>query len=361
MSEQNIATLPTARRQEVRVVDDVIPILDTARFEQMQRIANVMAHSSLIPDSLCKTRDPNDSKKLVPLEPQEILSNCFLVVNQAVRWGMDPFAVGQCVSVVHGKLCYEGKLIAAVIDAKLGIKLEYEITGTGDAMKVVVRGAIDGKPVLDSNGKPKTVEGTVGEWKTTGPGSPWSAPGGHARMLRYRGAREWGRVHAPSLMLGVYSEDEMEELSENRRAINARDVTPPRDRDDGPPMPTMQPTVPPANEHQSADNGGDHVDLDPPVQRDPRGNAIIEATADDVFDGAAWLRDLEGAASGCETLDQLSEVAKTVQAPAEKAAAPSDWKRGCKIMQSAAMRIMSDDGEQDDGPPTPRLNLVAAE
>jgi hypothetical protein len=52
---------------------------------------------------------------------EQIMANCFLVVNQAVRWNMDPFAVAQCVSVVHGKLCYEGKLIAAIIEAKLGI------------------------------------------------------------------------------------------------------------------------------------------------------------------------------------------------------------------------------------------------
>jgi hypothetical protein len=332
----SIAPIPQRKPQEVRVVDDVIPILDTARFEQMQRIANVMAHSSLIPDSLCKIKDPNssDKNKLVPLSPQEILSNCFLVVNQAVRWGMDPFAVGQCVSVVHGKLCYEGKLIAAVIDAKLGIKLEYEITGQGDQMRVVVSGAIDGKPVLDSQGKPKTVTGTVAEWKTTGPGSPWSAPGGHPRMLRYRGAREWGRVHAPSLMLGVYSEDEMEELSENRRAMSARDVTP--QRDSGPPMPTIA-AAPPAQPEQAPEAEADGADANPPTQSE-----VIEATAEDVFDAAGFLRDLEGKASGCETLEQLAEVQDTMHKPNLDRLGQSDRKRATSIMVAAYSRISED-------------------
>lgn len=144
--------------------------------------------------------------------------------------------------------------------------------------------------------------------------------------------------------IGIEDEAEFPEM---------RTVSAPRHAggDSGPPLP------PPPSFTESRN---DRADLDPPVQRDQRGNAIIEATAEDVFDGAAWLRDLEGAASGCETLGDLAEVAKTVQAPAEKGAAPSDWKRGCKIMQAAAHRIMSDD-EQDDGPPTPRLNLVAAE
>jgi hypothetical protein len=219
---------PPARRQEVRVVNDPIPVLDTGRFEHMQRVANVMAGCSLIPDALCKVKVKNDQGQDVAewLPEKQIMANCFMVVNQSVRWGMDPFAVAQCVSVVHGKLCYEGKLIAAVISAKLGYDLEYEISGQNDAMKVVVTAALDGNPVLDSKGQPKKVEGTVSEWQTTGSGSPWKSPGGKPRMLRYRGAREWCRVHAPALMLGVYSDDEMEILADNdRRGYGARDVT----------------------------------------------------------------------------------------------------------------------------------------
>ncbi len=222
-------TVPAPARREVRVVSDPIPVLDTARFEHMQRVANVMAGCSLIPDALCKFKTKNEQGQDVMawMDDRQIAANCFMVVNQSVRWGMDPFAVAQCVSVVHGRLCYEGKLIAAVISAKLGYNLEYEISGQGDAMKVVVSAAENGKPVLDSKGQPKTVEGTVADWKTTNSGSPWAARGGHARMLRYRGAREWCRVHAPALMLGVYSDDEMEVLSENdRRGYAARDVTP---------------------------------------------------------------------------------------------------------------------------------------
>jgi hypothetical protein len=242
-----LAVVPAPRKTEIRVVQDPIPVLDTGRFEHMQRIASVMAHSSLVPDALCKVKVEGE-KLPVPLEPQEIVSNCFLVVNQAVRWGMDPFAVAQCVSVVHGKLCYEGKLIAAVLDAKLGIELEYEITGEGDKMKVVVSGAIDGQPVRDSKGKPKTVEGTVADWKTAGNNSPWSARGGSQRMLRYRGAREWARVHSPAIMLGVYSDDEMEVMHDERRGRNATEVIVRED----PPAPPPPPALPAATPAEAA-------------------------------------------------------------------------------------------------------------
>ena len=282
-----IATLPAVqppRRTEVRVVSDPIPVLDTGRFEHMQRIANVMAHSSLVPDALCKIKDGND---MVPLDPQEIISNCFLVTNQAVRWGMDPFAVAQCVSVVKGKLCYEGKLIAAVLDAKLGIELEYEITGQGEAMKVVVSGAIDGKPVNDSKGKPKIVEGTVGDWKTTGPGSPWGAKGGYTRMLRYRGAREWARVHAPSIMLGVYSDDEMEAMADERRGRGAQEVIV-REEPPAPPPPP-QIAAPVAAQPEAAPAAIEADDGPPdPITTLPAAAPKQPATPTPA-DGAAWI------------------------------------------------------------------------
>src|SRR5258708_3621680 len=116
---------------------------------------------------------------------EQIVANCFLVVNQAVRWGMDPFAVAQCVSVVHGKLCYEGKLISAVLDAKLGVRLKYEWNNKlGDEMAITVSGK------FPDDGSTEKVAGTVADWKTTGKGTPW-IPKQYRKMLAYRGAREW--------------------------------------------------------------------------------------------------------------------------------------------------------------------------
>ncbi len=211
----NLIAMPAAPKREIAQVVDPIPVLDTARFEHMQRISTVMARGSLIPDSLRKTKvDGQD----VWLSEPEVIANCFLVVNQAVRWGMDPFAVAQCVSVVHGRLCYEGKLVAAVLDAKLGVRLNYEWSGSGEAMRVVVRGRRPG------DAEDRTVTGSVAEWKTTGKGSPWSPPQ-YQKMLAYRGAREWARLWAPGMMLGVYSEDEMSDLAENVRSNRAQPVS----------------------------------------------------------------------------------------------------------------------------------------
>ena len=202
-------------QREVSAVIDPVAVFDTHRFEHMQRIAAVMAHSSLIPDGLCMT-GPKTKREPLPFE--QVLANCFLVVNQAARWGMDPFAVAQCCSVVHGRLCYEGKLVAAVLEAKLGIQLAYQWNDqTGDAFGIVVTGVLPG-------GEVKSIDGTVGRWKTTGDGSPW--PKQPKLQLAYRGAREWARLYAPGVMLGVYSDDELDNLVEDARARRATQPRP---------------------------------------------------------------------------------------------------------------------------------------
>lgn len=216
-----VVNLPQAAapRREVQNVVDAVPILDTARFEHMQRIANVLARSSMIPETL-RTVGTKDNKEPLPFE--QILSNCFLVVNQAARWGMDPFAVISCCSVVHGRLAYEGKLVAAVLEAKLGVHLIYEWNDKpNDLAGIKVTGTLP-------DGRVESVTGTVGQWKTTGPGSPWIKQ--PRLQLAYRGSREWGRLYAPGVMLGVYGEDEMENLVEDARARRAQPVNSLKDR-----------------------------------------------------------------------------------------------------------------------------------
>jgi hypothetical protein len=198
-----------SRAPERLIVHDPVGVLDTARFEHLMRIAKVMACSSLIPDSLT-------IKDKKPLEFDAVLGNCFLVVNQAARWNADPFAVAQCVSVVRGKICYEGKLIAAIIAAKLGVRLAYVWNDLpGDNFGIIVSGIIPGET------EPRSISGTVGQWKTEN--EQWKK--NPRNMLAYRGSREWGRLHAADIMLGVYSPDELEDLTDNMKATRARDVT----------------------------------------------------------------------------------------------------------------------------------------
>src|SRR5262245_22613472 len=64
----------TGGLQSVRVVHDAIAAFDTGKFEHMQRLATVLANSSLVPDHLKGNEGPAVA-----------LANCFLVVSQAHR------------------------------------------------------------------------------------------------------------------------------------------------------------------------------------------------------------------------------------------------------------------------------------
>ena len=109
MSETNISTKPEPRK--MLVVHDDGPaayLFDTARFEHLFRIAGAMANATLIPEHLWKSKSEEFSI-------EQVRANCFLIVNQSVRWGMDPFAVMPETYVVAGKLGFQGKLVAGRI------------------------------------------------------------------------------------------------------------------------------------------------------------------------------------------------------------------------------------------------------
>jgi hypothetical protein len=136
-----------------------------------------------------------------------------------------------CCSVVHGRLAYEGKLVSAVLDAKMGIRLHHHFVGNpvGEDYRIY----LSDRPFTDdivSELKPgfnktgwRVFDGSVSEWKTTGAGSPWS-PKNYRRMLIYRGTRDWTRIYESALMLGVYTDDEMLDLMEDARARRATPV-----------------------------------------------------------------------------------------------------------------------------------------
>lgn len=195
------------------------PLFDTAKFEHMGRIATMMAQVTCIPDHLCRDMTASGNPKPL-LHFDNIRANCFSVVNIADRWGIDPFAVAECMSLVHGRRCFEGKLIAAIIETKLGIDLRYEWFGEKGTDSYGIR-------IWDSGDPEHMVEGTVGDWRTNDKqgnvNGQWKGANAH-RQLKYRGDREWCRFWAPALLLGVYTDDEMSALEDDVRARRAAPV-----------------------------------------------------------------------------------------------------------------------------------------
>lgn len=190
------AAVPTQavvkQRTEVAAFDPNDPValyMNTGLFDQLQRVASLMSKANVVPEHL---------------RGEGKLADCFLVVSQAFRWGMDPFAVAQCTYVLKGKLGYEGKLIAAVVNVsgRLVAPLSYTYSGSGRERRILVSGQ------FRVESEARVVEGTVGQWATGN--EQWTkAPD---QMLAYRGAREWARRHMPEAVLGVQADDEVDVL-----------------------------------------------------------------------------------------------------------------------------------------------------
>lgn len=167
-------------------------------FDRMYRMAELMAAAKLVPEHL-----------------QGSTGDCFMVVQQAYRWQMDPFAVAQKTFVVSGKLGYEGQLVAAVVNSRAPIvgRLAYHYDGSGDDRTVTVSGTLEGER------QARTLTIRLGDVRTAN--KNWSS--NTDQMLAYRAARDWARRHTPEVILGVYTQDELEEMRGERRE---RDVTP---------------------------------------------------------------------------------------------------------------------------------------
>lgn len=178
--------------------------------------------------------------KLVPTHLQKSPADCLLVIEQAIRWGMSPFAVAQATSIISGKLMFEGKLVAAAIQGSgvINGSLNYSYQGTGDQRQITVSGTLRGES------EPRTITAKLADVKTKN--EQWTkAPD---QMLSYMGARIWARRHAPSVMLGVYAPDEFDDApapARKAKAMQNIQVTPEAAEDGVKVMPTEAPSPAP--------------------------------------------------------------------------------------------------------------------
>lgn len=166
-------------------------------------VAKRTGQGALLPASLTAAMDLAKmmaDSTLVPQALQKKPADCLLVIEQAMRWGMSPFAVAQSTSVIHGKLMFEGKLVAAVVNANgdLEKRLSYVYSGEGENRKLTVSGSVKGEP------EARTIDVVLKDVRTTN--EQWKKQ--PDQQLMYAGARIWARRHMPELMLGVYTPEE---------------------------------------------------------------------------------------------------------------------------------------------------------
>lgn len=143
---------------------------------------------------------------------------CLRVIQQAMSWEMDPWAVASKTYSVNDVLAYEAQLIAAVIKSRAPIKervIPYKFTGEGGELQcsILLHHAETGEEIPYVSPKKKDISPQNSPlWKTD-----------PQQQLSYYTIRALARRHFPEILLGVYDREEvmaMKDITPDRTVTN---------------------------------------------------------------------------------------------------------------------------------------------
>jgi len=140
----------------------------------------------------------------VPPHCRNQVGLCLAVCLQALEWRMSPFAVANKSYAVNDRIAYESQLIHAVIEQRAPIqgRLRHEFFGEGDKRQCRVW-AVD-----KNEAEPLSYTSPVISAITPKNSPLWKSK--PDLQLYYNTSRDWARVYYPDVIMGVYSDDEIE-------------------------------------------------------------------------------------------------------------------------------------------------------
>jgi len=174
------------------VHSDSSALMDTAKFEHMQRVATMFSKSKILPQIY-----------------QNDMPSCFIAVHMAARMGIDPFTFMQNSYVVQGKPALEGKLMIAILNARGGYVdgIEYEYSGKDDDYGCRAFGTLRNGKVHEARVDIKLAKAEG--WYAKNP--KWkNMPD---QMLAYRSAAFLLRKYRPELLMGLQTFEEVEDVN----------------------------------------------------------------------------------------------------------------------------------------------------
>jgi RecT family len=158
------------------------------------------------------------SDKAIPGYLRGNVGACLAVAIQANEWGFSPFAVARMSYVVNDQISYMSQLVHAVVErrAPLRGRLRFEFEGEGGDMACTVRGQLINEvdPLIYTSPKIRDIKVKNSPLWASDP----------QQQLSYYSARAWARRYTPDVMLGIYSQDELEDR--HIGPDHAKDVSP---------------------------------------------------------------------------------------------------------------------------------------
>lgn len=260
-------------------------ILDVASMDSIMRLAEFMAKGrATIPDHF--KGSPAD---------------CAAVIMQAIQWRMNPYAVAQKTHIVNGALGYEAQLVNSAIQSS-GVTVDrfnYEwfgpwekIIGKTKVCEAPAKGKYGDKDykkayqyrvpdyqMQDEEGLGVRVSATLrGEHtprvlelllvQASVRNSPlWATD--PKQQLAYLAVKRWSRLYSPDVILGVYSQDELEEFS----PAGMVDITPAQH-----PAPVAPVDLPACSDEKFRENAAAWRDLITSKRKTPSGLIAMLST-----------------------------------------------------------------------------------
>lgn len=182
-----------AIKEVVQVTPELPAFSNTKTFEHSQRVAKMLASSSLVPQAY-----------------QGNVQNTMIALEMANRIGASPLQVMQNLYIVHGKPSWSSSFIIAAINAcRKFSPVRFDVTGEG-ATLACVAWAYDLATGDRLDGPRITMEMANAEGWLNKAGSKWKTM--PDLMIRYRAAAFFGRLYAPEILMGMQTADEVEDV-----------------------------------------------------------------------------------------------------------------------------------------------------
>ncbi|WP_175788540.1 hypothetical protein [Burkholderia cenocepacia] len=206
-------------------------------FELMQRAANLLASSTLVPAAYRKVIEKLDKYGNVKesRENPNALANAVVALNMAQRMGADPLMVMQNLYIVEGRPSWSSQWIIAAVNGCgrfSPLRFDIKVLGTKNVDyvetfwdnnqrqkrtisvpitdKVCVAWAIEKETGERIESPAVSIEMAVKEGWYTKNGSKWQTM--DEVMLRYRTASFFGKLYAPELLMGLTTVEEAADI-----------------------------------------------------------------------------------------------------------------------------------------------------
>ncbi len=321
-------------------------------FELAQRIAKMLAASTMVPEVYRDTLKIKDGKDqngnwLYRSEPNPNgLANCVIALNMANRMGADPLMIMQNLYIVEGRPAWSSQFVIGAINTsgkysplrfEMEDRGEVEVTYTTKewkwnerARKSLPEEKVHTVKLRNITCKAWAIETATGErlesaeismemavkegWYQKN-GSKWQTM--PEQMLRYRAASFFGRIYAPEVLMGIRTQEEEQDA--------IIDVTPEPVQQTSPVTTSDLKTnvVKEAPVEQQAKQQPVQEEKKPRARKQPKvveTENVQNSTQSEVVDAELTVEDLKRLQQEAEDLIQQNKTSETAQVDVNKSA-----------------------------------------